>query len=472
MLASPSADTTIRLWSADTGEAMHTLEVHTPVYTVAFDPTSRILASGGSDGTVKLWDAASGKLIRSWEGHVGIVSGVTFNPAGSMLASGGIDGNVKLWDPANGKLRDTLEVRAPVYTVAFDPTSSILAAGGSKGTVKLWDAASVGSIRNLAESQSNVYSIAFDPEGRTIVCPSADTITVWDKVSGRHLRTMEGHTDIIDSLAFSHWCTIFASKSNDSTVRLWHCDSGRQLASIVEKKSNVQAQWPSLVFHPHLPLLATVGSDVASGSRHARLIHIWKLDPNMLLQQATAISTSHYVNAKVMLLGDTGVGKSGLSLVLNGQAFAATDSTPGRKVWTFRSEDVELENRGIQTRETLLWDLAGQPGYRVIHQLHLNEVAVALVVFDARSETDPLAGVRHWERALRLATQRQGVSCIPMKKFLVSARADRGTVSVSKERLEALRREFGFDEYFETSAKGRLANQGVTAGHRAVHRVG
>jgi len=73
-------------------------------------------------------------------------------------------------------------------------------------------------------------------------------------------------------------------------------------------------------------------------------------------------------------------------------------------------------------------------------------------VFDARSETDPLAGVRHWERALRLAQQRQG-SPVPMKKLLVSARNDRGTVSVSKERLEALLKEFEFDGYFETSAK-------------------
>jgi class 3 adenylate cyclase len=97
--------------------------------------------------------------------------------------------------------------------------------------------------------------------------------------------------------------------------------------------------------------------------------------------------------------------------------------------------------------------LAGQPGYRVIHQLHLNEVAVALVVFDARSETDPLAGVRHWERALRLARQRQGAACVPMKKFLVSARNDRGGVSIGEERLKALLEEFHFDGYFKTSAK-------------------
>src|SRR5207247_1130727 len=142
-----------------------------------------------------------------------------------------------------------------------------------------------------------------------------------------------------------------------------------------------------------------------------------------------------------------------LSLVLNGKPFAATDSTPGRRVWTFQSKKVKLNNNIQQTRETLLWDLAGQPGYRVIHQLHLNEIAVALVVFDARSETDPLSGVRHWERALRLARQRQAASCVPMKKFLVSARNDRGGVSVSEERLQALIAEFEVDAYFKTSAK-------------------
>ena len=163
--------------------------------------------------------------------------------------------------------------------------------------------------------------------------------------------------------------------------------------------------------------------------------------------------SAHYVNAKVVLVGDTGVGKTGLSLVLNNQPYKETDSTAGRHVWTFDSQEVKVGDNVTQTRETLLWDLAGQPGYRVIHQLHLNEVAVALVVFDARSETDPLAGVRHWERALRLAQQRQGTSGVPMKKFLVSARNDRGGVSIGEDRLQAILKEFGFDGYFKTSAK-------------------
>src|SRR5207248_7222815 len=128
----------------------------------------------------------------------------------------------------------------------------------------------------------------------------------------------------------------------------------------------------------------------------------------------------------------SGVGKSGLGLVLSRQQFVPTESTHGRIVWTFAKRELHLGDGRKEVRETLLWDLAGQPGYRVIHQLHLSEVAVALVVFDARSETDPLAGVVHWERALRAAHQRQGDEAVPLTKFLVSARADRGGVPVSK----------------------------------------
>ena len=193
------------------------------------------------------------------------------------------------------------------------------------------------------------------------------------------------------------------------------------------------------------------GKTVVSGSGDSTL-RVWDLHLTAMPGQAIDPG-AHYVNAKVVLVGDTGVGKTGLSLVLNNLPFQATDSTPGRRVWTLDSSEVKISDDVTQTRETLLWDLAGQPGYRVIHQLHLNEVAVALVVFDARSETDPLAGVRHWERALRLAQQRQGSSCVPMKKYLVSARNDRGGVSIGEERLKTVLKDFGFDGYFKTSAK-------------------
>ena len=160
-----------------------------------------------------------------------------------------------------------------------------------------------------------------------------------------------------------------------------------------------------------------------------------------------------YTNAKVVLVGDTGVGKSGLCLVLNNKPFVPTESSHGRYIWVFDKQEVVIDNRRKEWREIFLWDLAGQPGYRLIHQLHLNEVVVVLVVFDSRSETEPFAGVHHWVRALRVTQRIQGNSALLMKKFLIAARIDRGGRSVSHDRINSLVQELGFDGYFETSAK-------------------
>jgi class 3 adenylate cyclase/GTPase SAR1 family protein len=245
----------------------------------------------------------------------------------------------------------------------------------------------------------------------------------------------------------------------DDTIRIWNSETWDIAATI---QRHARYRFRSLCFHPSLPHLAATGARLS----------LYELDLDVLLgeQRRTATSrTVHYVNAKVVLVGDTGVGKTGLSLVLSGRPFEPTDSTAGRQVWALGAAEDELSGERRRTRETLLWDLAGQPGYRVIHQLHLSEVAVALVVFDARSETDPLAGVLHWERALRAAHQRQGDQAVPLTKFLVSARTDRGGVPVSNERLAALVKEFDFAGYYATSAKeGWQVEELRTAVERAI----
>lgn len=463
LLATPSEDKTIRLWNAETGECLHTLESQNEgLYSAAFDVTSRTLASGGRSNTIYLWDVINGQLQRTLAvDEKGIKTGITeriydlaFDPKGRMLASGSLRDEVDLWAVDMGNLLRKFKHSNSTICIAFDASGHRLASGSHENIVQ-WGVDSGRLLRRFEGHKDWVTGIAIDPENRTLASSSFDrVIKLWDWDSGRLHRSLEGHTGKVRCVAFHSDGRIIASMADDGEIRLWSKAAGECLAIIPGLVTDRESRLPGLAFHPSLPYLATVGSDPGVTEDECdRIINIWELDLEILLEQTPVIQTSHYINAKVVLLGDTGVGKSGLSLVLNGKPFVATDSTPGRRVWTFQSKKVKLKNNLKQTRETLLWDLAGQPGYRVIHQLHLNEVAVALVVFDSRSEIDPLAGVRHWERALRLAQQRQGSSMVPMKKFLVSARADRGTVSVSRERLEALLKEFGFDGYFETSAK-------------------
>jgi small GTP-binding protein len=447
VLASPSGDKTIRLWDAQTGQLLRTLEGHSAyVYSVAWSPDGKTLASGSSDKTIRLWDAQTGRHLQTLKGHSEYVVSVAWSPDGKTLASGSRDKTIRLWDVQARRSVQTLKGHSEyVVSVAWSPDGKTLASGSYDKTIRLWVAQTRQSIRTLEGHFDSVWSVAWSPDGKTLASGFADkTIRLWNPDIGQQKGVLESHTSSVSSVSFSYDGCLLASKSNDGTVRLWHTSTWENVATLEEPAQDLLP--PGLTFHPNAPILATLGEKDT-------VIRIWDLDFTILLGAAPPIPSFHYTNAKVVLVGDSGVGKSGLGLVLTGQPFVPTESTHARHVWTFDDQEVELDSIRKETRQTLLWDLAGQPGYRLIHQLHLNEVAVALVLFDARSETDPFAGVYHWDRALRQAQRVQGNSAPPVKKFLVAARIDRGGKSVSSERINSLAHELGFDGYFETSAK-------------------
>jgi hypothetical protein len=96
-------------------------------------------------------------------------------------------------------------------------------------------------------------------------------------------------------------------------------------------------------------------------------------------------------------------------------------------------------------REIWLWDFAGQADYRLIHQLYMDETALAVLVFNPQSE-NPFEGLGQWDHDLMRAARRS------FQKQLVAGRCDRGGLMVSRDSVEQFRRERGFAAYLETSA--------------------
>ena len=67
-----------------------------------------------------------------------------------------------------------------------------------------------------------VDSMAFSPDGRQLVSSGHDqTIRLWDLASGQALLTLKGHSGKVRSVAFSGDGRHIASASDDGTIVVW-----------------------------------------------------------------------------------------------------------------------------------------------------------------------------------------------------------------------------------------------------------
>jgi len=377
------------------------LDPKTNIYAYAFSPDGKRALCAAGDNRVLLWDLETGSCIRVLYGHTGAVVALSTDQRRAL--SGSADNTVRLWDVETGRCLCVLE--------------------GHTGSV---------------------LSLAWSTDQRSVLSASRDkTVRLWDVETGRCLRVLEGHEETVWTVAWSNDCRRTLSGAEDDTVRLWDVENGRCLLVFRGHTSGVRSvAW-------NTDQRRAFSGDIKGG------IRVWDLSefvtegraPEALaLALPPARDQAQYTNAKVLLVGESGAGKTGLSKRLVLDEWQPSDSTVG--AWATQWK-LPVSSGDSVEREIWLWDFGGQADQRLIHQLYMDETALAVLVFDGQKD-DLFETLGQWDRDLTRAS-RQAFS-----KLLVAGRVDAGGLRVSRSQVEAFAKERGYTQFLETSAKANL----------------
>ena len=428
---SGSEDNSLKIWDLEKHCLISSLEGHSePIHGVAISSDGRQAISGSSDNTLKVWDLEEHCLISSLEGYSNPIHGVAVSGDGRRAISGSVDGSLNYWNLEEQRLVAAIEGHTgPIVGVDICSDGRRAVSGSEDKTVKLWNLEEQRLIATLEGHGETVNCVAMSIDGRRAISGSDDTtLKIWDLGKQQLIATLEGHNARILDVVMICDGQRAVSASGDATLKIWDLEKLCLITTLEGHSSEVYGV-----------AIGGNGRRLVSASDDGTL-KTWDL--STLETAASSSPTERYTNAKVVLVGESGVGKSGLALRLSENNWRETGSTHGMTV-TKLDLPSELP---VAEREAWLWDFAGQPDYRLIHQLYMDETALALMVIDPQND-EPFAPLGHWEQALSRAVKHDP------EKLLVAARCDRGGYVIGQRDIDAYLKGRGYAGHVNTSAK-------------------
>ncbi|HMV84894.1 MAG TPA: TIR domain-containing protein [Blastocatellia bacterium] len=423
---------TVRVWDLSSGECVtSSMASRAHIQSVAVTKSGDVAVTISSKDIPQIWELTS----NSWPVKLSEVlrrskNCVAITGDGGLAMFGCSDGTLEVWNLIFKECTASIRGHSnKVNSVAVTPDGQLMVSGSLDQAVSVWNWSKEECLATFNGHTGSVQSVAVTPDGRLIISGSTDkTVRVWDLWTGKCIAIFEGHTRQVLGVAVTTDGKIVVSASEDGSVRVWGVTSKKCIAVLKGHADAVNG----VAVTPDGNLVVSVSHD-----GNAR---IWNLST---YSELIAQESATYTNAKVLLVGESGVGKSGLAIRLTEHRFEPTISTDA--AWATQMKlphDVSTKNA---EREIWLWDFAGQADYRLIHQLYMDETSLAALVFNPQSE-NPFEGLGQWDRDLQRAARRS------YKKLLVAGRCDRGKLMVSRESVERFIIERGFAEYLETSA--------------------
>ncbi len=393
-------------------------------------------AAGDEAGTIRVIEVSTARVLREWKGHAKTVGNVAFHAGGRELLSAALDAYLRRWNADTGaRIAQCKMAFEALYGVAASADGSRIVAAGLGEELGLWSGHEGAEPVAFNENVARQAPVSLPADGRFAFVGTGDgKVAKWDLSEGRRVAAFEGHSREVSAVAVTPDGRFCVSGGEDKTVRLWAAETGECLAVLRGHTGDVFG----IAITPDARRIASVGDD--------KTLRVWDI-PAPILARAAISRKRGYVNAKVVLLGESRVGKTGIANRLWHDTWRVTDSTHGMEVrrvqLTATSEHTEID------REMWLWDLAGQPEYRLTHQLFIEQTTLAVVVVD-RQRDDLFSSAKYWQQALGKVT-----TAADRPYILVAGRCDEPGQRCTVEEMKAWAAQNGFYGPILTAAKNK-----------------
>eukprot|EP01137_Pigoraptor_chileana_P025716 Opistho-2@95579 len=223
-----AADFTAKLWDAVSGNELHTFVHKHIVRTADFSKDGARIVTGSMEKIIRIFDAdktdAEPQLIPNLPSNP---RQVLFSADGSLIICATEDKTVRVYDARTLSEVRSLVFDSPVTSIEISRDEKTLTMAHGK-TVSFWKADSFDKIKSV-DATSPLNSASLHPDNGRFVAGGNDLyLHVFDYESGKETEVYKGHHGPVHCVRYSPDGELYASGSEDGTVRLWQTNVGKE----------------------------------------------------------------------------------------------------------------------------------------------------------------------------------------------------------------------------------------------------
>jgi WD40 repeat protein len=287
----------LQVWDIDGDRALSTPRSYSyysrwPV----FSPDGELVAAIQStlsqvryDDAVRVWDVRTGAVVNALDGPDNDLTDLSFSLDGRYII-GAAGGSAWIWDVRPGKDPEQIELyegvidgnltlyEQTVTAAALSPDNRMLAVGTSENTIRLYNRYSQIVLRELNGHSDAIRHISFSPNGTALLSVDRDGgMMVWDVTSGRSLNSLHAHTGEIGGLVFQTDGELTAWENG--TAWTIHPPDGELLGSIRLQSGTILAASPDgewlAIYHPYTMSLLNAQTNVIWRTLEGEAVEPW-----------------------------------------------------------------------------------------------------------------------------------------------------------------------------------------------------